>query len=135
MNYKSGFNRIFILLGFAGFIGMFFCNEQNDFLFFVLDIIFGLCIYLSYFIILWVIAGFKSTNIFVSNKKVLISLSILLILAFTICIEREIKVVQLQNKLSKVEREYSQYRSRIEGNYSGWTLEEIQKLFNGDNNI
>ena len=55
----------------------------------------------------------------------------LLILMSIFSIFQIFVTVDLQNKYTKLDTEYSKYRASMEGNYSGWTLEEIQELFNG----
>ena len=35
-------------------------------------------------------------------------------------------------KLNEITNTFNKYRATMEGNYSGWSLEEIQKLFNNE---
>ncbi len=132
INIKNGLHRIFILLAMTLFVISLFeyLNSDCDLIFkIIMPFIVSASIYFSYWVGLWVVNGFFDKKEF--NNKGLIVVLILLLFFFIGC---TIFLANLNYKhekeYRKIELEYAKYRTTMEGNYSGWTLEEIKDLFN-----
>ncbi|MDY6358430.1 MAG: hypothetical protein SPL73_05665 [Cyanobacteriota bacterium] len=87
----------------------------------------------KYFVLILAVSVIGSIYAIVLNKdkfKKIISWKTSFWIIFVICIIQFILLITLNAKYNELSQTFSKYRASMEGNYSGWTLEEIQKLFN-----
>ena len=107
-----------------------YLDSDCDFIFkFIIPIILSVIIYLFYWIGLWVVCGFLDKKEF-NNKGLIIVLTLSLIFFVSCTIFLTSLNYKQKREYRKIEKEYATYRSRNEGNFTGWTLEEIKDLFN-----
>lgn len=137
INFKTGFHRLFIILSLfiflllVNYMDLLSIDSPQDIWLYLVPIFLGLCFYSLYYIILWIISGFTNSKQ-QTNKGLIIALVLMNIIIGIIAIERQCKIVELNQEKQELQDEFSNYRARIEGNYSGWTNEEISDLFNAN---
>ncbi len=135
INFKTGFHRVFIILSIiislllTNYLELHSVNSPQDLWLYLIPIFLGLCFYSIYYVILWIISGFTYSKQ-QTNKGLIIALFLMNIIIGIIAIERQYKIVELNKEKQELQNKFYEYKSRIEGNYSGWTIEEIKDLFN-----
>lgn len=134
MNIKKGLHRIFIVLSIIVFVGFVLLVNtayiEEPLLKFIIPFCIASMVYLSFWIGIWIIAGFNTDKEIFSNKGLIVNLMLLIILFVFTSIFFYNKYNTTRSNYNKLKMEYSNYRSRIEDNFTGWTLEEIKDLFN-----
>lgn len=134
MNNKKGLHRVFIILSFVTFISFVLLVNtvyiEEPLLKFAISFCVASAVYLTFWVGIWIVAGFNADKETFSNKGLIVNLILLIALFGFTSIFFYVKYNVAINKYNKIETEYSKYKSRIEGNFTGWTLEEIKDLFN-----